>query len=207
MRLIQTNFFIPSAVFCQTKKGCFFQLNLLSFILNKKSFSWDKHGWAMSVMVAIDARISPCVAGKEVRKGGVCRFQAPGTLMRKKEEVMPIQDRSCTVGAYFKVHPGNMEAFERLVERFVEKTSNESGIRYYGWSFDGEEVHCRQGYQDAEGFLEHVANVRHLFEEALTIAQCTRLAIHGPEDELAKLRGPMAEIELQYFILKNSFRR
>jgi hypothetical protein len=29
---------------------------------------------------------------------------------------------------------------------FVEKTRNESAIRYYGWSFNGEKVHCRQGY-------------------------------------------------------------
>lgn len=120
---------------------------------------------------------------------------------------MVTQDTWCTVDAYFKVKPDELEAFERLADRFVEKTRNESGIRYYGWSFDGEEAHCRQGYQDAEGFLEHAANVITLFQEALTIAVCTRLAIHGPEDELAKLRGPMADIGLQYFILRNGFRR
>jgi len=120
---------------------------------------------------------------------------------------METQDTWCTLGAYFKPRHGKMEAFERLAERFVEKTSNESGIRFYGWSFDGEEVHCRQGYLSAEGLLEHAANVACLFQEALTIADCTRLAIHGPGDELAKLRDPLASFKPQFFALKYGFRR
>jgi quinol monooxygenase YgiN len=121
---------------------------------------------------------------------------------------MTIQDAWCSVDAYFSVKPGKKEAFANLVDRFVEKTKNESGIRYYGWSINGEEIHCRQGYPDAEGFLEHAGNVMHLFEEALTISDCSRLAIHGPEDELDKLREPMAQVPiLQYFSLTNSFRR
>jgi quinol monooxygenase YgiN len=119
-----------------------------------------------------------------------------------------IQDTSCTVTAFFKVKPDKLDAFEQLADRFVEKTRNESGIHAYGWSFNADEAHCRQRYQNAEGFLEHVDNVFTLFQEALTISDCTRLAIHGPEDELAKLRQPLAEIDLlQYFILRNSFRR
>lgn len=120
---------------------------------------------------------------------------------------MAPQDKWVTVGAYFKVKPGQHEAFERLADRFVEKTANEAGIRFYGWSFDGEEAHCRQGYQGAEGLLEHAANVAALFQEAVTIGDCTRLAVHGPEEELAKLRGPLAGFKPQFFVLKNSFRR
>jgi quinol monooxygenase YgiN len=128
--------------------------------------------------------------------------------MQKKEEVMLTQDMSCTVDAYFTVKPGQQEAFEQLADRFVEKTRNESGIRYYGWSFNSDEAHCRQGYQSAEGFLEHANNVMDLFQEALTISDCTRLAIHGPDDELAKLRVPMADIGLlEYFGLRDGFRR
>ena len=121
---------------------------------------------------------------------------------------MTIQDTSLTVTAFFKVKPGKVEVFERLADRFVEKTRTESGIRAYGWSFSADDAHCRQRYKNADGFLEHVENVYSLFQEALTISDCTRLAIHGPEDELAKLRQPLAEIELlQYFILRNSFRK
>lgn len=120
---------------------------------------------------------------------------------------MAVQDKWCTVGVYFEVKSGELEAFERLADQFVEKTSNETGMCYYGWSFDGKEAHCRQGYQEAEGFLEHAANVADLFGEALKIADVTRLAIHGPEEELAKLREPLASLNPQFFVLRNSFRR
>lgn len=117
------------------------------------------------------------------------------------------QDKWCTVSAYFKVKPGEMEAFERLADQFVEKTNNESGIRYYGWSFDGDEAHCRQGYLDAEGVLEHAANVATLFEAALDISDCTRLAIHAPEEELVKLQEPLKGFNPQFFVVRNAFRR
>lgn len=120
---------------------------------------------------------------------------------------MTIQDTWCTVDAYFTVKPKQKDAFDKIVDRFVRETKKESRIRYYGWSANGEEVHCRQGYLNAEGFLEHVANVGHIFEEAVTISECSRLAIHGPEEELEKLREPMAEIPIQYFNLTKSFRR
>ncbi|MGD9365303.1 MAG: antibiotic biosynthesis monooxygenase [Desulfobacteraceae bacterium] len=121
---------------------------------------------------------------------------------------MSTQDTSCTVTAFFRVKPGKLDAFEQLADRFVEETRNENGIRAYGWSFNTDEAHCRQTYQNAEGFMEHVENVFTLFQEALTISDCTRLAIHGPEDELEKLRQPLAGIDLlQYFILRKSFRR
>ncbi|MEJ2157129.1 MAG: hypothetical protein P8X96_17480 [Desulfobacteraceae bacterium] len=120
---------------------------------------------------------------------------------------MTVQDTWCTVDAYFTVTPEQVKAFDKIVDQFVRKTKKENGIRYYGWSINGDEVHCRQGYLNAEGFLEHVANVRHIFEEAVTISDCTRLAIHGPEEELDKLREPLAEIPIQYFNLTKSFRR
>ena len=42
----------------------------------------------------------------------------------------------------------------------------------------------------------------------MTLSDCSRLAIHGPEAELEKLREPMAQVPiLEYFSLTNSFRR
>jgi quinol monooxygenase YgiN len=118
------------------------------------------------------------------------------------------QDTELTLTAFFTAKPGNLNTLEQLADRFVEKTRNESGMLAYGWSFRADEAHCRQRYQNAEGFLEHVGNVLPLFQEALTISDCTRLAIHGPQEELAKLREPLKEIDLlQYFNLRDGFRR
>ena len=120
---------------------------------------------------------------------------------------MATQDSCCTVVPYFKAHTGRLDAFKALCERFVEKSSSEPKCLYYGFSFDGDQVHCREGYTDAEGVLTHLDNVGALLAEALTIADLTRLEIHGPEGELAKLRGPLAQFKPQFFVLEYGFRR
>ena len=120
---------------------------------------------------------------------------------------METQDTCCTIVPYFKVSSGKLEAFKKLCERFVEKTSEEPKCLYYGFSFDGDQAHCREGYEDAEGVLMHLENVGPLLEKAPQIAELTRLEIHGPEKELAKLREPLADLKPQFFTLEYGFRR
>ena len=120
---------------------------------------------------------------------------------------MATQDTCCTIVPYFKVQNGNLDTFKGMCEKFIEKTNNESDCLYYGFSFDGDQAHCREGYKNAEGLLVHLENVGALLAEALKIADLTRLEVHGPEEELAKLRGPLAELNPQYFVLEYGFRR
>ena len=120
---------------------------------------------------------------------------------------MATQDKCCSIVPYFKVVSGKLEAFKALSEKFVEKTNDEPNCLYYGFSFDGDQAHCREGYEDAEGVLTHLENVGSLLEEALKIADLTRLEIHGPEDELARLRKPLADLKPQFFVLEYGFRR
>ncbi|MCP3867993.1 MAG: hypothetical protein GY703_07860 [Gammaproteobacteria bacterium] len=120
---------------------------------------------------------------------------------------MSTQDQCCTIVPYFKISSGNLETFKSLCEQFVEKTSSEPKCLFYGFSFNEDVAHCREGYSDAEGVLNHLENVGALLGEALKIADLTRLEIHGPEGELAKLREPLAELNPSFFILEYGFRR
>jgi quinol monooxygenase YgiN len=120
---------------------------------------------------------------------------------------MATQDRCCTIVPYFKVHDGQLEAFKTMCEQFVTKTQQEPKCLYYGFSFDGDQAHCREGYEDAEGLLAHLDNVGTLLQEALKIAEITRLEVHGPDAELAKLRQPLADLKPQFFTLEYGFRR
>lgn len=119
---------------------------------------------------------------------------------------MATQDKCCNIVPYFKVHDGQLSAFRALCKQFVEKTRAESGCLYYGFSFDGDEVHCREAYVDADGLLAHLDNVGALIGEALQIAELARLEVHGPEEELQKLRQPLAELNPQFFTLEYGFR-
>ena len=120
---------------------------------------------------------------------------------------MATQDRCCTIVPYFKVNPGKLPAFKALCERFVAKTQGEEKVLYYGFSFDGDQVHCREGYRDADGLLVHLESVGALLQEALQIAEIARLEVHGPEAELAKLRAPLAGLKPQFFTLEYGFRK
>lgn len=120
---------------------------------------------------------------------------------------MSTHDTCCTLVPYFSVHSGKLDAFKGLCEQFVAKTSEEPECLFYGFSFDGDQAHCREGYKSAEALLFHLENVGAILEEALEIADLARLEIHGPEPELAKLRGPLADLKPQFFTLEYGFRR
>lgn len=120
---------------------------------------------------------------------------------------MATKDTCCTIAPYFKIPADNLDAFKGLCDEFVAQTLNEPDCLYYGFCFDGDEAHCREGYVNAEALLGHLDNVGALLGEALKISELARLEVHGPEDELAKLREPMAELDPQFFALEYGFRR
>jgi quinol monooxygenase YgiN len=120
---------------------------------------------------------------------------------------MATTDKCCTIVPYFKIHEGKIDDFKAFCEQFVAKTEKEAKCLYYGFSFDGDQAHCREGYEDAEGCLTHLDNVGELLQELLKISEITRLEIHGPEEELEKLRGPLAELNPQFFTLEYGFRK
>jgi quinol monooxygenase YgiN len=119
---------------------------------------------------------------------------------------MSSKDSCVTIVPYFKVKDGKMNEFKDLCRRFVDKTKSESGCLYYGFGFNGNRVHCREGYKNAEGLLTHLNNVGELIKETGLYADTEILEIHGTESELAKLRKPLEGMSAQYFVLEMGFR-
>ncbi|MBX3607356.1 MAG: antibiotic biosynthesis monooxygenase [Piscinibacter sp.] len=120
---------------------------------------------------------------------------------------MATRDTCCTLVPYFKVAPGKLAEFKALCETFVARTRTEKGCVHYAFSFNGDEAHCREGYDDAAALLAHLDNVGPTLQEALKIAQVARLEVHGPAGELDKLRAPLAQLNPQWFTLEDGFRR
>jgi quinol monooxygenase YgiN len=105
---------------------------------------------------------------------------------------------------YFKVHPEKLDAVKALLPRFVEKTATEKENLFYGFSINGDEIFCREGYESAEGVLAHLDNVGALLAEMLKIADLSRVELHGPADELEKLKEPLAHLNPAWFTLEAS---
>ncbi len=120
---------------------------------------------------------------------------------------MASTDTVCTLVPYSTVNPGQIGAFRALCNQFVARTRGERGCVHYAFSFDGDAVHCREGYDDAATVLAHLDNVGALLQQALKIAQITRLEVHAPPAELDTLRAPLAGLKPQFFNVEYGFRR
>lgn len=120
---------------------------------------------------------------------------------------MALEDKVCTLVPYFTVQDGKMDEFKALGEQMIERTRNETGVRFYGFSFAGQRAHCREGYDDAAGLLAHLENVDGLLKQALGISSLDLLEVHGPADEVAKLQKPLAPLNPTFFTMETGFRR
>ena len=86
-------------------------------------------------------------------------------------------------------------------------TAREPKCLYYGFSFHGNDVHCREAYDDAEGLLAHLTNVGALLDRALQLAEVTRVEVHGVAEELSKLTERLSSLAPTYFTLEFGIRR
>ena len=106
---------------------------------------------------------------------------------------------SVSLHPYFKVHAGKLEEARALLPEFLEKTETEDKVLYYEFTIHEDEIFCREAYLGADGVLAHLTNVGATLQKMLAIADLTRLEIHGPEAELQKLKGPLADLNPAWF--------
>lgn len=111
-----------------------------------------------------------------------------------------MKSRFVSLHPYFKIHPGKVEEMKALLPKFVAQTATEKGNLFYDFTINGDELFCREAYENAEGLLAHLDGVGALLAEAFKLADLTRLEVHGPAEELEKLRGPMAEMNPAWFV-------
>ena len=107
---------------------------------------------------------------------------------------------------YFRVHPGKIEAAKSVFPQFVEKTATEKENLFYGFTVNGDEIFCREAYQSADGLLAHLENVSAELAEMLKLADLVRLEVHGPAEELEKLKAPLAHLNPAWFVLEHERR-
>lgn len=119
---------------------------------------------------------------------------------------MHTTDTAVSIHPYFDVPAENLEAFNAILGELIVRAKTEEDCLYYGFSYKGNIVHCREGYRSAEGLLFHINNVGDLIEKAMGISETIRLEVHGPAAELEKLKGPLAELPIEYYELRLGFR-
>lgn len=108
-------------------------------------------------------------------------------------------ERSVSLHPYFKVHPGKMDAVKPLLREFVARTTTEEQALYYEFTISGDIVFCREAYVGADGVLAHLTNVGALLDKMVTLCDVARVEVHGPAEELEKLKGPMGKLNPTWF--------
>ena len=104
-----------------------------------------------------------------------------------------------SIHPYFNVHEGKLDAAKALLPKLIEVTSKEENCLWYDFSISDHVIHCREAYIGAEGLLTHIGNVDPLIQAMLEISELVRVEIHGPAEELAKLKEPLAALNPEYF--------
>ncbi|HAT19645.1 MAG: hypothetical protein VCA40_08715 [Roseibacillus sp.] len=99
-----------------------------------------------------------------------------------------------SIHPYFKIHEGKLDEVKALLPEFVAKVEDEEAALYYNFTLNGDELFCREGYVGAAGALAHVENVGPELDLLFSLVEMTRMEIHGPAEELEKLREPFAAL-------------
>jgi len=102
-------------------------------------------------------------------------------------------DNSVSIHPYFKIQEGQMDACKSLLAQFTDRVVNEEMCLYYNFTFNGDVLCCREAYQDADGVQAHLENCGPLLGEFFKIADLTRIEVHGPAEELEKLKPAFAD--------------
>jgi len=106
-------------------------------------------------------------------------------------------DTHVTIAPYFTVPEEKLADFRKGFPGFYKGTKGGTKkALYYGFAVNGNKVFCREGYQDAEGALAHVGEVKASLDKA--VEMCgeggLNLNLMGPAEELEKCKeafGPL----------------
>jgi len=99
-------------------------------------------------------------------------------------------DETLSVLVYWSIR--DYARFLAGVKDFQALTKQEQKVKYYGFCMSGAKAICREGYDCAEGFLEHLQNVDVPLKAAMEVADVVRVEVHGPSSEVDKLREPLS---------------
>merc|ERR1719181_1736450 len=91
-----------------------------------------------------------------------------------------------------------------LLKAFVDKTKEETGVMWYGWTVntekDTEHLYCREGYSSGAAFNAHLSNVGDLFNEMLAgPATLLELELHATTEQLEVIKPVWDDLAPTYW--------
>lgn len=117
-------------------------------------------------------------------------FIVPAKYLEQADRGRLVTDETLSVLVYWTIR--DYAKFLAGVKDFQRLTRQEEKVKYYGFCMFGARAICREGYDCAEGFLDHLRNVDGPLKAAMEVADVGRVEVHGPITEVEKLREPLS---------------
>ncbi|MFA3917335.1 antibiotic biosynthesis monooxygenase [Ruegeria hyattellae] len=113
-----------------------------------------------------------------------------------------------TVIGYFSISSENAAAFRENCAAMVALHDKEPGhlATAYGFCSDGTAV-SREDYDSAEAVQRHMQLGSHIFESTQALVQITGVELHGPAEEIDRLRDLFSAMSPRCFVTEYGFRR
>ena len=112
---------------------------------------------------------------------------------------MTAPENVVSIHPYFKVKPEQMPRAREFLRQMVARTSTETANLFYDFTINGDVVFCREAYVGAEGLLKHLENGGPVLAQFLEVADVLRVEVHGARPHLDKLKGPLANLNPEWF--------
>lgn len=108
----------------------------------------------------------------------------------------------------FNIRPGNASQFRANCEKMVALHDKEPGHLGSAYSFDGDSsAVSREDYDSADAVRRHMEIGERIYENTRELVDITGVEVHGPADELDKLRELFADLSPRYFVTEYGFRK
>jgi hypothetical protein len=112
-----------------------------------------------------------------------------------------LMDRSVTLAPYFKLK--DAAQFKQIWQEDYRNFAHKGDCVHYAFCFseDGTRAHCREAYTNADTVLQHLADVDKPLKAVLAgPAELERLEVHGPKEELDKLREALSPLGCLFYV-------
>lgn len=108
----------------------------------------------------------------------------------------------------FTIRTGNADKFRANCKEMVALRDKEPGHLGSAYSFDGDSsAVSREDYDSADAVKRHMEIGQHIYESTRDLVDITGVEVHGPAEEVDKLRDLLADLSPRYFVTEYGFRK
>merc|ERR1712159_636324 len=160
--------------------------------------------------MGIDGRSMGCGGTSEstnASEAAPASAPAAGSENAKPAEAPSLTDKVVTLAPYFKVN--NIDEFKKIWQADYADFKHKDACVHYAFCFtEDNRAHCREAYVDAAAVLQHLADVDVPLKAVLApeVAELERLEVHGPADQLEKLKEALTPLGALFFTSEWGFR-